>query len=140
MPIIGLNAAYTYYPTYAEILKDYNRPNVQPVFLVESDYEFEQGSTPIILRRQEYWTLLSGATGQMYGNGSIWPFKPDWKSKLDTPGTIQMQYVKALFELRAWYDLVPDQNHTVVTAGYGTFDASTTDANRKVMASDYVTA
>jgi hypothetical protein len=48
--------------------------------------------------------------------------------------------VKKLFEPRAWFDLVPDQNHTAVTAGYGTFDASTTEGNRFVMTSDYVTA
>lgn len=35
-----------------------------------------------------------------------------------------MAYVKKLFEPRAWYDLIPDQNHAVVTNGYGTFTAS----------------
>jgi hypothetical protein len=139
-PIIGLNASYTYYPTYAQVLKDYNRANFQPVVMIEADYELERGSTPVILRRQEYWTNLSGATGQVYGDGAIWPFKADWKGQLDSPGAVQMAYVKALFEPRAWYNLVPDQNHTVVTGGYGTFDAATTDANRYVMKSDYVTA
>jgi hypothetical protein len=139
-PIIGLNAAYTYYPTYAQVLKDYNRANFAPVFLVEATYEFEHDCTPAILRRQEYWTILSGATGQMYGNGYIWPFKAGWKEHLDTPGAVQMAYVKALFEPRAWYNLVPDQSHTLVTAGYGTFDGAATDANRFLMKSDYVTA
>ena len=31
------------------------------------------------------------------------------------------RYVNFLFASRRWYDLIPDQNHTVVTAGYGTF-------------------
>jgi hypothetical protein len=35
---------------------------------------------------------------------------------------------------------VPDQKHTVVIGGCGTFDATTTEANRYVMSSDYVTA
>jgi Protein of unknown function (DUF4038)/Putative collagen-binding domain of a collagenase len=139
-PIIGLSAAYTYFSTYVQILKDYNRPNFQPVFMVEATYEFEHDSTPAVLRRQEYWTNLSGATGQLYGSGVIWPFSSDWKSKLDSQGAIQMRYVKALFEPRAWYNLVPDQNHTVVTAGYGTLDASTTKADLYVAKSDYVTA
>jgi hypothetical protein len=139
-PIISLNASYTYYPTYAQVLKDFNRSNFLPVFMVEADYEFERGSTPIILRRQEYWTNLSGATGQVYGSGFIWPFKSGWKETLDSPGAVQMAYVKALFEPRAWHDLVPDQKHTVVIGGYGTFDATTTEANRYVMSSDYVTA
>ncbi len=42
---------------------------------------------PKTLRRQEYWTMLSGATGQLYGNHYTWQFLPDWKSHLDTPGT-----------------------------------------------------
>ena len=63
-----------------------------------------------------------------------------WKDNLDTPGARQIAYLKKLFEPRAWFDLVPDQNHTAVTAGYGTLDASTTEGNRFVMTSDYVTA
>lgn len=139
-PIISVTASYTYYPSYAQVLKDYNRTNFQPVVMIEADYEFEQQSTPAILRRQEYWSILGGATGQFYGNGFIWPFKSGWKDNLDTPGARQIAYVKKLFEPRAWFDLVPDQNHTAVTAGYGTFDASTTEGNRFVMTSDYVTA
>jgi len=48
--------------------------------------------------------------------------------------------LKALFEPRAWSNLVPDQDHKVVTDGYGTFDSTTTPGNRYVMTSDYVTA
>jgi hypothetical protein len=33
---------------------------------------------------------------------------------------IQLSYMKNLFAKRKWYDLVPDQAHTVVTDGYGT--------------------
>jgi hypothetical protein len=138
--VIDLSAAYTYYPPYVEVLKDYNRQPAQPVVMIESDYEFEQNSTPATLRRQEYWSLLSGAAGQLYGNGYTWPFKAGWKDKLDTPGAKQMAHVQALFGPRAWHQLVPDQKHTVVTAGYGTFDATTTAGNRYVMTSDYVTA
>jgi hypothetical protein len=35
--LVTLNAAYTYYPPYAEVLKDYNRAPAVPVFLIESD-------------------------------------------------------------------------------------------------------
>jgi hypothetical protein len=138
-PLIDVSASYTYYPTYAQVWKDYNRPRAKPVVMIESNYEFEQQSTPAVLRRQEYWSLLAGAAGQLYGNGYTWPFKPGWKENLDTPGAKQMSYVQALFLPRAWYQLVPDQEHRVVTAGYGTFDASTTPGNLHVMTSDYVT-
>jgi len=138
--IISVNASYTYYPPYAQVLKDYNRSNFLPVLMIESDYEFEREATPAILRRQEYWSNLSGAAGQLYGNGFTWPFKAGWKARLDTPGAVQMAYVKALFEPRAWHFLVPDQEHKVITAGYGTFDSTTTAGNRYVMTSDFVAA
>ena len=125
--IVGLSAAYTYKPVYLPILKDYNRKTDRrvPTFMVESSYEFEhlsgaQLGTPHQLRMQEYTSNLCGATGQLYGNKYTWPFLKDWKEKLDTPGAVQMAYVQALFQPRAWYELVPDQDHTVVTDGWGT--------------------
>jgi Protein of unknown function (DUF4038)/Putative collagen-binding domain of a collagenase len=145
-PFIQLNASYTHVLTadgtaaglrtlYDLILRDYNRPNFLPTFLVEAGYEFEENSenyapgVPRVLRLQEYWSNLSGTTGQLYGNRYTWQFLDGWKNQLDTPGAVQMAYVTALFEPRAWYDLVPDQGHTVVTSGFGTFGSN-----------DYVTA
>jgi hypothetical protein len=92
--------------------------------MVEANYEFEQvfnppGGSPNNLRRQEYWTMLSGATGQLYRSAYSWRLNKGWESNLDTSGVLQLKYMKALFANRKWYDLVPDQNHTVMTAGYG---------------------
>src|SRR5262249_42814810 len=138
-PLIELNASYTYSPTYAQVLTDYTRPNATPTFMVEANYEFEHNAadegTPAILRRQEYWTMLSGAAGQLYGNGYTWPFRPGWESHLDTPGSAQITHVKSLFEPRPWYNLIPDQDHSVVTAGYGTYSDTGSLAD-----SDYLTA
>ncbi len=127
--IASLNAAYTYYPTYAEVLHAYNQSTSVPVFMVEANYEFENNTgldygSPATLRLQEYWTMLSGATGQLYGNHYTWTLTSGWQSMLDTSGVAQLQYVTALFAPRPWYNLVPDQSHTVVTAGYGTFSSS----------------
>ena len=140
VPLIQLDAAYTYYPTYAQVLKSYNRAAPLPVFLVEGVYEYESNAqaseaTPWTLRRQEYWTDLSGATGQLYGSHYTWTFTTGWQGVLDGPGARQMPYLRALLEPRAWYALVPDQTHAVVTAGYGTFTSS-----GNVDDSDYVTA
>jgi hypothetical protein len=137
--ILGLNATYTYYPTYARLRQDYNRTSFLPNFLVEANYEFEslQGPTTTapILRKQEYWTMTSGTAGQLYGNGYTWPLADGWQDHLDTPGAIQIGYLTSFFEPRAWYDLVPDTAHAVVTAGYGTFaDVGYVDDN------DYLTA
>jgi hypothetical protein len=125
-PLIELNAAYTYFPTYSQVLTEYNRPEFKPVFMVEANYEFEHnsytdGGSPENLRRQEYWTMLSGATGQVYGSAFTWRFAKGWHTNLDTPGAIQLGYMKNLFVSRKWYDLIPDQDHTVVTAGYHGF-------------------
>jgi hypothetical protein len=139
-PLISITCAYTYYPVYAQVLKEYNRPNFLPVIMIESDYEFERLATPTVLRRIEYWSILAGATGQVYGSGSIWPFADNWKSTLDSTGAVQMAWVKTLFEPRRWFDLVPDQQHKLVIAGYGTFDGSAHEGNHYVMTSDYVTA
>ena len=139
-PIISLNAAYSYDPTYFQVLKAYNRSNFIPVFMVEANYEFGHNSgdlgTPDVLRKQEYWTMLSGGNvGQIYGNhhmsGSA-SFPSDWQSWLDTPGGTQMGYVRTFFQSRRWYDLVPDQTHVVVTAvsgGFGCTGSGTIAAN-----------
>jgi hypothetical protein len=139
-PIISLNAVYTYFPTYAEVLHAYNQSADIPVFLGEANYEFENNNgldlnTLAILRRQEYWAALSGAIGQLYGNYYTWGFSAGWENQLNMPGAIQIGHVKALLSPRAWHELVPDQDHTVVTAGYDTFSST-----GSIGANDYVTA
>jgi len=138
-PIIDVNASYTYYPTYAQVLADYDRPDAPPTFMVEANYEFEHNAadlgTPEILRRQEYWTMLSGAAGHYYGNAYTWPFRSDWQDNLDTVGSSQIAYVNRLFLALPWWNLVPDEGHAAVTAGTGTFaDDGSLGAN------DYATA
>jgi hypothetical protein len=128
-PLVGLDAVYTYRPTYAEELVEYRRTDFKPTFLVEANYEFEQnggtdGGSTQNLRKQEYWTALSGTTGQLYGSHYSWTLTGDWADNLDTPGILQLSYVKGLFGSRAWYDLVPDIRHKVLTGGYGTYSDS----------------
>src|SRR4029077_2365321 len=60
----------------------------------------------------------------MYGNGQIWPFSQGWQGYLDTPGTEQFMYFKNFLNSIHWYDLVPDQSHTFLTAGYSTLSDS----------------
>jgi chitodextrinase len=139
--VINLDAAYTYFPTYDQVLKDYNRANV-PVFMVEANYEDENlnptdyPTTNETLRRQEYWTMLSGATGQLYGNHATWTFPADWQNHLNTTAVSELGYMKDMLASRPWYNLVPDQSHSFLTAGYGTYST----ANVDVLANDYATA
>jgi hypothetical protein len=138
--LIDLDAAYTYLPAYAQVLTEYNRPNHMPIFLIETHYEFEKhGGTDGIhisnLRRQAYWTMLSGATGQFYGSAFTWRFPSGWHTELDTQGIREFSYMSHLFAHRKWYDLVPDQDHQVLTAGYGKFSKK-----RHLERNQYVTA
>ncbi len=141
-PIISLNLAYTYAATYAQMLECYNAAPALPAFLGEAHYDLEQvGSptdfgTPSVLRRQAYWTMLCGGSGQFYGNAFTWTFKPGWEKNLDTPGAAQFTHWKNFFARLPWHDLRPDQAHAVVTAGLG----KRGDQSTRVSQSDYLTA
>jgi Protein of unknown function (DUF4038)/Putative collagen-binding domain of a collagenase len=147
-PIVGLDFTYTYYATYAEVLHAYNQSPTMPVLMGEANYESEtnndeDGGWPHVLRMQEYWTMLSGAAGQQYGNKYIWKFLPGWQSHLNSPGAVQLGYMQRLFSVRKWYDLVPDQKHTFVTAGYGRFISigpPATPTRSRFAGNNYVTA
>lgn len=124
--LIKIDSVYTYSPTYAEVLKAYDRPRFLPTVMVEANYEFEGWHYPVdlgTLRRQEYWTMLSGAAGQFYGNKYTWQFLDGWERNLDTPGSIQMMYGAKLLSRLPWYQLVPDRRHRIVTNGFGTFSS-----------------
>ncbi len=143
--IINMNGAYTYYPTYDEVLHAYNQTPTMPTYMQEANYEFENNTggpatTDETLRRQEYWTATSGGNaGQIYGNCYSWDCATSWadeQAHLDTSGATQLQYMKNLFTAREWYNLVPDQTHTFLTAGAGTYDSAQDD----VLQNDYATA
>lgn len=79
--------------------------------------------------------MLSGASGQFYGNRYTWQFLPEWPEYLDTVGSRQMTFVTNLFLHRPWFDLIPDTAHRLVVAGYGMYsDRGDVNSN------DYVTA
>ncbi len=140
-PLIDIATSYTYFPTYDSVLKAFNATPTQPVIMIEANYETENNTggprtTDETLRRQEYWTMLSGATGQLYGAGGTWGFTDeDWKKDFVTPAVDQLGIMAAFFRARDWQELVPDQSHSFVTDGYG--DYGTTG---DVLDNDYATA
>ncbi len=141
-PLLTVNGVYTYFPTYAESYVAYNKTNFIPELFLEGNYEYENNTgqqpyEPLELRMQEYWSLLSGClAGHMYGNHYTWTFTTGWQSYLNTTGAAQLAYFKNLFTSRPWFNLVPDQNHSVLTAGYGT--SNSTSLN--ITANNYATA
>lgn len=54
---------------------------------------------------------------------------------MDRQPSREMAFVKKLFDGMAWHELVPDQDHSVVAKGYGTFGK-----DDRTPGGDYVTA
>ncbi len=141
--LVSINGAYVYGPTYVQMLYNYDQKPVMPAFLMEAHYELENvGSppdfgTPSVLRREEYWAMLSGGKGQFYGNRYTWSFARGWQAHLDTTGVRQLGIWKTFFDSLPWQNLVPDQAHTVITAGLGSYGNI---HSTRVSESDYCTA
>ena len=124
---LDINAVYTNATPYVDALSEYSRATVKPLFLVEAYYENEHGMTSTGLRNQAYSAVLSGATlGHLFGNCPIWNFgytagfcsSSNWQQQLGSTGSRTVAYVGKLFMSRPFNTLVPDQSHTVLTAGY----------------------
>ncbi|MGA2207255.1 MAG: DUF4038 domain-containing protein [Terracidiphilus sp.] len=143
-PIVSVNSTYTYSPTFLQMWHSYNQTPIAPTYLVEAHYELAgmdlghpmDFGTPLVLRRQEYWAMLSGGKGQLYGNAFTCYMAPGWKYYIDTAGVTQLMIWRRFFSSLPWQDLVPDQDHTVVTAGFG----SPGDMQTRVSESDFSTA
>ncbi len=144
VPYTSLPSAYTYYPAYYEVLQEYNSSaRTAPVYLIESYYEgLSYGNlnpntaTNLMLRKIPYWTVLAGGLGGYFYGSKWWTFASGWQSGIDTLAATQLGYWKALFTALPWYNLVPDQSHSVVTAGYGT---PTGNGTGNVQTDNYVT-
>ncbi len=148
-PWLSLNATYTY-PWNDHLIKkalqDYNRTPVMPFNLLEAVYENMHNRPRLYIRAQGYWADLSGSSGQFTGNDPLWHFGTggygggDWKGSagLLSPVSADMVHLKNLMTSRPWHLFVPDQQHRIVTAGFGTID---TDSYMMVVgASDKSTA
>jgi hypothetical protein len=137
-PWLDLNNIYTSGPDAAAALRQYNRRPFKPFFLIEAEYESVSGGAAA-LRAQAYVTVLSGGyQGHVFGNCPIWAFgarvsafcsSTDWKSQLNSEGSRTLALVGKLFRSRAFHKLTPDQDHTVVTAGFANSAAFTARAN-----------
>jgi len=123
---------YSYNPSYDATLQGYNHrwaapPTTRPALSMEGPYEGENnkgwpnGAPPLTLRHQMMWSILSGSPGYFYGRGGVWQFDPGWQEHVsDTGVTAQLGKLSAFMSSTTWYQLVPDQANTFVTAGKGT--------------------
>jgi uncharacterized protein DUF4038/collagenase-like protein with putative collagen-binding domain len=107
---------------YPMTLADYERTPTKPVTMLEGVYEggeeYGYPITPLLVRREAYYTCLAGGF-HGYGHNDLWRVRPRWRAALDDPGAGQMTILKNLFtSLPEWWTLVPDQ--TVFTGGGNT--------------------
>lgn len=144
-PYTSLAFAYTYYPAYYEVLQEYNSSTrTAPVYLGETYYEgvaygnLNPGTANnLVLRKVPYWTVLSGGLAGYFYGSTWYTFPAGWQNDIDTVAVTQLGYWKALFNSVPWYNLVPDQTHSIVTAGYGT---ATGNGSGNIQTDNYVTA
>jgi hypothetical protein len=107
---------------YPMSLADYNLTPTKPVTMLEGVYERgeEYGFpiTPLLVRRQAYYTCLAGGF-HGHGHNDSWRVKPRWREALDDPAARQMTVLKKIFSsLPEWWTLVPDQS--VISSGGNT--------------------
>ena len=138
---VTLNGTYPYWTNF-DIQKVYQdaksmraRKPPKPAGLQEAWYENEHSSTATQLRQQSYYIVLGGALGfQIFGNCPNWHFSKysgsfcgagDWTNQLDSQGMINQRVFAKIILSRKWYKLIPDTNHVVTTAGYGTWGDGT---------------
>lgn len=105
---------WAYYDLICEMVtSDYRLTPAKPAVMAEGAYEggAEYGFpvTPLMVRRQAYWSYLSGGH-HSYGHNDCWRVLPTWGTALDAPGAYQMGVLKKLFTDLQWWKLVPDQS------------------------------
>jgi len=131
-PWLGISEMYGA-KDVAKLNKEYTRPDFIPFFMDEDTYENEHSSTPLLVRTRQYWSSLSGAyLGSFFGNSPIWCFNETthpagipcrndltWQSQLGSKGSVGQMWYGKLMRSREHWKMVPDIQHAVVKAGYG---------------------
>lgn len=119
------------------VSRDYALAPAKPTVDMEPAYENHPtgADQPRIdshkVRSQAYSAVLAGAAGHGYGALDLfWLYKDDdgpfpkdgfqhWRKALAYEGSIQVGFVRRLFELSPWYKLVPDQRVLASDEGEG---------------------
>jgi hypothetical protein len=114
---LSFDALYTYGDVAAAVLKRYRDGPAKPFVMIEGIYEGEHGSTEQKVREIAYGALLSGASGQFFGNNPVWHFagsglyeqQASWQDSLNSRGARSIAYLGRFFGDIPWWKLEPDQ-------------------------------
>ncbi|ODT14394.1 MAG: hypothetical protein ABS35_34850 [Kaistia sp. SCN 65-12] len=126
-PWLAVNAVYTYGSVADATLHQYADGGDMPFFLFESAYEWEHDADEQRIRMQAYQAVLSGASGQLYGNNPMWhfdgpglyPASTEWKQALDSPGARSMTILFDVMQSAKWWLLQPDVDGSLLVDGRG---------------------
>jgi len=125
---------------YILLLDDYNLVNpIRPSILIEPCYEDGGSNSTFHVRRAIAWSVFSGSFGVTYGNQIVYNFAVNtnlpyqygrdlssyWTPYLDRPALLHISNLVGLIKSRNWSMLVPDQDHEVITVGYGNYGDTT---------------
>jgi hypothetical protein len=113
---------------YEAAISEWSKSDTMPFVLGESQYEGpgkidNDMGEPQVIRRQAYWTMLSGGAGEAYGS-DLWNFPSNWREIMKYQGAYQMGYFLKFFESIPWWTLVPDIKHQAVVSGFGEWSKS----------------
>jgi hypothetical protein len=107
---------------HESVTADYRRTPARPVVMAEGAYEggaeYGFAVTPHLVRKQAWWTFLSGGH-HSYGHNDNWQVPPTWRNSLAAPGAAQVGIFRKVAEKLPWWDLVPDQSLLESDAGKG---------------------
>lgn len=133
---LDIDSVYTYHNVAAAALDRYRSGPRRPFFLIEGAYEGENDVKERQVRLIAYGALLSGASGQLFGNNPVWHFSAaglykahdSWQDSLNSRGAQSITHLAALFNQLAWWKLVPDQG-SVLKSDAGAFAARDKDGS-----------
>ena len=137
-PWLAVDTVYRYQPDLWRPLRaNYLKKPARPFVLIETTYEGEHDARPEQVRRQAWWTMLSGACGQFFGNNPMWHFdgpglfksEVSWRQALDSTGSHDIARLGAFFHRQPWHQLVPDLDDKLAVAGRGQGATQVTAAN-----------
>ncbi len=122
---ITLNCTYPSCYNYIQSLQNYQMTPVLASFCREPNYENYPACgladiTPLNERQFDWWAVTSGDAGFFWGNFYQWQFLAGWQAQMFDVASTTIPFIGRFMTNRAWYNFVPDANHTVVTSGYGT--------------------
>lgn len=109
---------------YESARSEWQKIPAKPFILGESQYEDENIGSALMVRRQAYWTILSGGAGHCYGS-SVWDFKEDWQQRLNLEGAVDMAHFHKIMLGLPWEYLRPELSDNLIVEGqsiYGSED------------------